>query len=153
MIYDLHSHTTASSGLLTPETLVPCGRDARVGTLAITDHDTTTAILRQEEEGLTLRAGADLIPALEISTVQENHEIHIVGLNIIAHPAMRDFLAQQAAASGAWSTHCGRLEKSHISRRVGRGRERRPMAARWRAAFAPFWWSAAKPRPHGGCFK
>ncbi len=36
------------------------------------------------------------IPGVEISTVWENHEIHIVGLNIdITHPLMCEFLAQQ----------------------------------------------------------
>ncbi|MCC3262361.1 PHP domain-containing protein, partial [Paenibacillus polymyxa] len=41
VIYDLHSHTQASDGLLTPEALVHRAVEMRVGTLAITDHDTT----------------------------------------------------------------------------------------------------------------
>ncbi len=44
IIYDLHSHTQASDGLLTPEALVHRAVEMRVGTLAITDHDTTDAI-------------------------------------------------------------------------------------------------------------
>ncbi len=40
VIYDLHSHTTASDGLLTPQALVQRAVDNRVGILAITDHDT-----------------------------------------------------------------------------------------------------------------
>ncbi|WP_239509491.1 PHP domain-containing protein, partial [Proteus mirabilis] len=43
VIYDLHSHTTASDGCLTPEALVHRAVEMRVGTLAITDHDTTAA--------------------------------------------------------------------------------------------------------------
>ncbi|STX08175.1 metal-dependent phosphoesterases (PHP family) [Klebsiella pneumoniae] len=39
VIYDLHSHTTASDGRLTPQELVHRAHEMRVGTLAITDHD------------------------------------------------------------------------------------------------------------------
>src|SRR5690606_30765384 len=96
VIYDLHSHTTASDGRLTPEALVHRAVEMRVGTLAITDHDTTAAIPAASEE--ISRSGLELtlIPGVEISTVWENHEIHIVGLNIdIENPAMCAFLAQQ----------------------------------------------------------
>jgi predicted metal-dependent phosphoesterase TrpH len=40
-LYDLHSHTTASDGLLTPTELVQRAVSMRVSVLAITDHDTT----------------------------------------------------------------------------------------------------------------
>ena len=48
VIYDLHSHTTASDGCLTPEALVHRAVEMRVGTLAITDHDSVAAILADE---------------------------------------------------------------------------------------------------------
>ena len=68
----------------------------RVGTLAITDHDTTAAIAPAREEISRSGLALNLIPGVEISTVWENHEIHIVGLNIdITHPLMCEFLAQQ----------------------------------------------------------
>ncbi len=44
IIYDLHSHTQASDGLLTPEALVHRAVEMRVGTLAITDHDTAAGV-------------------------------------------------------------------------------------------------------------
>lgn len=50
VIYDLHSHTQASDGLLTPEDLVHRAHEMRVGTLAITDHDTTEAIAAARAE-------------------------------------------------------------------------------------------------------
>lgn len=95
VIYDLHSHTTASDGCLTPEALVHRAVEMRVGTLAIT---TMTPQLqsRQQEEISRSGLALNLIPGVEISTVWENHEIHIVGLNIdITHPLMCEFLAQQ----------------------------------------------------------
>ncbi|MHC3272430.1 RNase RNM, partial [Salmonella enterica] len=80
------------------------------------DHDTTAAIPAAREEISRSGLALNLIPGVEISTVWENHEIHIVGLNIdIAHPAMRDFLAQQTQRRQARGRLIAeRLEKAHI---------------------------------------
>ncbi|HEX4502336.1 MAG TPA: RNase AM [Scandinavium sp.] len=96
LIYDLHSHTTASDGRLTPEELVHRALEMRVGTLAITDHDTVAAIPAARAEIARAELPLKLITGVEISTVWENHDIHIVGLNIdIEHPEMTAFLAAQ----------------------------------------------------------
>ncbi|MDU2942250.1 MAG: PHP domain-containing protein, partial [Enterobacteriaceae bacterium] len=116
IIYDLHSHTTASDGMLSPEALVHRAVDMRIGTLAITDHDSIDAIPAAQAEiaraGLALR----LITGVEISTVWENHEIHIVGLNIdIHHPRMIAFLAEQKERRQQRAKLIAeRLEKAHI---------------------------------------
>ncbi len=60
VIYDLHSHTTASDGRLTPQELVHRAHEMRVGTLAITDHDSVAAIPAAREE--IARAGLPLTP-------------------------------------------------------------------------------------------
>ncbi len=116
IIYDLHSHTLASDGLLSPEELVHRAVEMRIGTLAITDHDTTSAIPAARAE--IARAGLDLtlINGVEISTLWENHEIHIVGLNIdIEHPAMVTLLEEQKARRQARAMQIGeRLEKAHV---------------------------------------
>ena len=116
VIYDLHSHTTASDGCLTPEALVHRAVEMRVGTLAITDHDTTAAIAPAREEISRSGLALNLIPGVEISTVWENHEIHIVGLNIdITHPLMREFLAQQTERRNQRAQLIAeRLEKAQI---------------------------------------
>ncbi|MGK9171918.1 PHP domain-containing protein [Yokenella regensburgei] len=116
IIYDLHSHTLASDGLLSPEELVHRAVAMRIGTLAITDHDTTEGIPAAQAEitraGLPLR----LIPGVEISTVWENHEIHIVGLNVdINHPVLCEFLRQQHERRQLRAQLIAeRLEKAHI---------------------------------------
>lgn len=117
VIYDLHSHTTASDGCLTPEALVHRAVEMRVGTLAITDHDTTAAIAPAREEISRSGLALNLIPGVEISTVWENHEIHIVGLNIdITHPLMCEFLAQQTERRNQRAQLIAeRLEKAQIS--------------------------------------
>lgn len=116
IIYDLHSHTQASDGLLSPEELVHRAVEMRVGTLAITDHDSTSAIPAARAE--IQRAGLDLtlINGVEISTLWENHEIHIVGLNIdIEHPAMVALLEEQKARRQQRAMQIGeRLEKANV---------------------------------------
>ncbi len=116
VIYDLHSHTTASDGCLTPEALVHRAVEMRVGTLAITDHDTTAAIAPAREEISRSGLALNLIPGVENSTVWENHEIHIVGLNIdITHPLMCEFLAQQTERRNQRAQLIAeRLEKAQI---------------------------------------
>ncbi|EHM47486.1 MAG: 5'-3' exoribonuclease [Yokenella regensburgei] len=117
VIYDLHSHTTASDGRLTPEALVHRAHEMRVGTLAITDHDSVAAIPAARAEiaraGLPLR----LVTGTEISTLWENHEIHIVGLNIdIEHPALTKLLEEQLERRQTRAQLIAeRLEKAQIS--------------------------------------
>lgn len=115
-LYDLHSHTTASDGLLTPAALVSRAVDMRVSVLAITDHDTTAGLDEAQQaiaqQGLPLR----LIPGVEISTLWENHEIHIVGLGMdSAHPALTGLLQQQATCRQNRAEQiAARLEKNRI---------------------------------------
>ncbi|GKW21907.1 hypothetical protein PEC302107_36360 [Pectobacterium araliae] len=115
-LYDLHSHTTASDGLLTPTALVNRAVDMRVSVLAITDHDTAAGLEEARntiaQQGLPLR----LIPGVEISTLWENHEIHIVGLGMdITHPALSGLLQQQADNRQSRAEQIAvRLEKSRI---------------------------------------
>ena len=44
IIYDLHSHSTASDGTLTPTQLIRRAHEAGVSVLALTDHDSTGGI-------------------------------------------------------------------------------------------------------------
>lgn len=95
--YDLHSHTTASDGMLTPEQLLDRAVEMKVTVLAITDHDTTDALPAAHHYQQANNLPLTVINGVEISTLWEHHEIHIVGLNIdITHPAMTELLAQQS---------------------------------------------------------
>ena len=60
---DLHCHSTASDGTLTPAELVTAGRAAGLDVMAITDHDTTggwAEAARARPDGLRLVRGAEL---------------------------------------------------------------------------------------------
>ncbi len=63
MRIDLHAHSTASDGTLTPAELVAAAAAARLDVVAITDHDTTAgwaAATAALPAGLTLVPGAEL---------------------------------------------------------------------------------------------
>lgn len=95
-IYDLHSHTLASDGMLTPTQLVKRAVEMRVSVLAITDHDTTAALAEAEQAITQLNLSLRLINGVEVSTVWEGFDIHIVGLGIDPQsPAMVTLLAEQ----------------------------------------------------------
>ena len=98
VIYDLHSHPVASDGALTPEQLVHRAVEMGITTLAITDHDSTAGLPAAHQEIARANLPLQLINGTEISTLWENHEIHIVGLGMdITHPALVAFLAEQHA--------------------------------------------------------
>ncbi|NLC76098.1 MAG: PHP domain-containing protein [Clostridia bacterium] len=77
MLFDLHTHTTASDGTLRPRELVKLAGKHGLKGLAITDHDTVDGI----PEGLV--AGRDyqveVLPGVELSTSFGGHEVHILG--------------------------------------------------------------------------
>lgn len=84
---DLHCHTTASDGALTPEALVDRALSRNIETLAITDHD-TMAGYRQVKDYAN-EAGLNLIPGIELSSQWRGIGIHVVGLGMDpSHPVM-----------------------------------------------------------------
>jgi predicted metal-dependent phosphoesterase TrpH len=63
MRIDLHTHSTASDGTLTPAELVRAAADANLDAVALTDHDTTAGwaeAIAALPAGLTLVCGAEL---------------------------------------------------------------------------------------------
>ncbi len=61
---DLHCHSTASDGTLTPSELVRAGADAGLSVMAITDHDTTGG---WDEAAAALPPGLALVRGAELS--------------------------------------------------------------------------------------
>ncbi|MFG1172422.1 PHP domain-containing protein [Erwiniaceae bacterium CAU 1747] len=115
-VFDLHTHTTASDGVLTPEQLVLRAVEHRVGVLAVTDHDTIDGVAPAREAIARHQLPLRLMAGVEVSSLWENHEIHIVGLGVdIASPGLTAFLAQQAERRMARArTIAERLDKAGI---------------------------------------
>lgn len=79
---DLHSHTIASDGRFTPTDVVDRALEFSVDVLAITDHDTTAGLAEARQHIEMNDLPIRLISGIEISTLWQNKDIHIVGLNI-----------------------------------------------------------------------
>jgi 3',5'-nucleoside bisphosphate phosphatase len=78
--YDLHSHSTASDGTLSPSELVRRASAAGVDVLALTDHDSTAGL--QEARVEAQRLGLSLVNGCEISVTWSGSTLHILGLNL-----------------------------------------------------------------------
>ncbi len=76
---DLHTHSAASDGTLTPEQLVYHAKENGLHAIALTDHDTTDGIY--EAQAAAKKCGITLIPGVELSVKAET-EMHIVGLDV-----------------------------------------------------------------------
>jgi hypothetical protein len=92
-VIDLHLHTTASDGRSSPEQLVREALEAGLGTIAVTDHDTTTAV-----SDVMARAGAlglQAVAGIEITAVHGGRDVHMLGY----------FLDPDAGELAAFLTH------------------------------------------------
>lgn len=80
MIADLHIHTTASDGRLSPNEVIYQAELAGLTHISITDHDTIAAYEQLREEGKIISpAKLTIIPGIEFSTDLPRHEVHILG--------------------------------------------------------------------------
>jgi predicted metal-dependent phosphoesterase TrpH len=89
---DLHLHTTASDGQLTPDDLVAFACSVRLDIIAITDHDTTDGI----GEAQAAAGGAlTVLPGIELSAEEDGLDVHMLGYLINVEDAA--FQARLAA--------------------------------------------------------
>lgn len=94
---DLHCHSTASDGALTPSELVARAAGQGVTHLALTDHDTLDGIA--EARVAANGVGVTLINGIELSCVWRKHTIHIVGLDMTPEdPVFDQHVADQQAS-------------------------------------------------------
>jgi len=80
MSVDLHIHTTASDGSMSPKQVVEMAANLNLKAIAISDHDTVDGI----EEALIYgkKLGIKVIPAIEFSSRFNDRDIHILGFFI-----------------------------------------------------------------------
>lgn len=74
---DLHLHTTASDGRLSPSELVAHAAAAGLTTISVTDHDTVAAIA--EVTTLAQARGIRVVPGIEITAVDAGRDVHMLG--------------------------------------------------------------------------
>lgn len=93
---DLHVHTTASDGTLTPEQTVYEAAAAGLYAVGIADHDTIAGI--DPALAVAEDAGIVVVPAVEINTDVEQDEVHILGYFIDHHsPVFRERIGKLRA--------------------------------------------------------
>jgi len=93
-LIDLHLHTTASDGLLSPSALVARAAGCGLRTISITDHDTCAGLSEAEEAAR--RHGIRLVPGIEITSVENGRDVHMLAYFLDAsNAAFRNFLEWQ----------------------------------------------------------
>jgi predicted metal-dependent phosphoesterase TrpH len=93
-LIDLHMHSTASDGRLTPVELVDQVAAAGVTLMALTDHDTLAGL--DQARQAAGQAGVGFVPGIELSARWARGVVHIVGLGIDpANPVLVDGVGAQ----------------------------------------------------------
>jgi hypothetical protein len=93
---DLHLHTTASDGVLSPSALIEAARAAAVDIIALTDHDSIDGIVEARSAAST--NGVRVIAGVELSAHDDEREIHMLGLHLERLDGMRVRLTELADA-------------------------------------------------------
>ena len=93
---DLHMHTTASDGLLSPSALVKRAFDVGIKTLSVTDHDTMAGI--DEASAAAIDRGMKFLPGIEITAVYKRKDVHMLAYFLDnKQEKLEHFLVQQRA--------------------------------------------------------
>lgn len=119
---DLHMHSTASDGALTPTELVTLCAERGLTHMALTDHDTMDGI---EEAGRAAeQVGLCLIPGCELSTRWQGVNIHVVALmpGGLQGPLVEGLRQQREARIKRAEVIAERLEKAGLSNALEKAR-------------------------------
>ncbi|MDP6437196.1 MAG: PHP domain-containing protein [Gammaproteobacteria bacterium] len=110
MKVDLHTHSTASDGELSPDDLLQHAGEAGVGLLAITDHDTLDGYTKL----CAGKSDCGVVAGIELSTNWRSLGIHVVGLNVSPdNPVLLEGIRQQRQARAERAaTIAKKLEKA-----------------------------------------
>ena len=97
---DLHVHTLASDGSDTPVDVVRMAAELGLRAVAVTDHDTFAGL--PEAIGAGARYGVEVVPGVELSTIYDGVEVHVLGYYMDAgHPRLRAMMARATAERNA----------------------------------------------------
>ncbi len=134
---DLHCHSTASDGLLTPSELVVHASRRGVSVIGLTDHDSTQGVAPAVTTGNDI--GVTVIPGVELSSEIEGLQAHILGYFI--DPDSRSLQEEFAWMNESRRERIGRIVQNldaagiritvqDVLERAGTGTVGRPHVAR-----------------------
>lgn len=159
---DLHMHSTASDGALTPTQLVTLCAERGLTHMALTDHDTMDGVAEAGQAAES--AGICLLPGCELSTRWQGINIHMVALmpGGLQGPLVEGLIHQREARIKRADVIAERLEKAGLIDALAKARKQagsdrplgRPdfaralvadgMVADWASAFKRFLGSGKK---------
>ena len=113
--FDLHTHSTASDGTLTPAELVQRAATCGIGVLALTDHDEIAGLF--EAAAAAAAVGIGFVPGIELSVSWGHQTVHVVGLGINAETPSLQAGIKRLGAFRHWRAEeiARRLAKKGIS--------------------------------------
>jgi 3',5'-nucleoside bisphosphate phosphatase len=76
-LIDLHIHTTASDGRLTPAELVERAAAAGLQTIAVTDHDTIASLA--DVKAAAEQKGIRVVSGIEVTAIDHGRDVHMLG--------------------------------------------------------------------------
>lgn len=80
---NLHLHSTASDGAMSPRALAKRAKQIGLDLISITDHDTVDAYLEHDLSDL----GIKILPGMEVSSTHEGQDVHILAYALDIHDA------------------------------------------------------------------
>jgi predicted metal-dependent phosphoesterase TrpH len=89
---DLHTHSTASDGILPPEQVIEAAHRCGLSALALTDHDTIGGVQAARAAGE--RLGIRVISGVELSAFHHDHEVHVLALHLTHLEALEQRLGE-----------------------------------------------------------
>ncbi len=96
-LIDLHVHSNASDGSLTPNEVADEAINIGLKAIALTDHDTVNGI--KEILEYTKDKDLEVVPGIELSCYYNNREIHILGFYVdYENPQLQSALQELKAA-------------------------------------------------------
>jgi predicted metal-dependent phosphoesterase TrpH len=104
VVIDLHTHSTASDGTLSPAALVGEARSAGLSVVALTDHDTTSG---WDEAADALPAGLSLVRGAEISCTRAGISLHL--LAYLFDPTYQPLVTRLAQVVSSRETRAQRM--------------------------------------------
>ena len=133
---DLHMHSTASDGLLSPTNVVAAARTAGLAAIALTDHDTVEGVGEARAAGE--RLGVRVVCGVELSAHEGDKEFHVLGLHLARLGGIEDRLASLRATRRARAAQIVEklralgipIELDAVWREAGAGAVGRPHIAR-----------------------
>ena len=120
---DLHMHSTASDGALSPEALMALCASRGLTHVALTDHDSVAGVERAVAAGR--QEGIRVLPGTELSCQWRGINIHVVGLlpSGVSDALAAGLTAQAEARRRRAEQIAERLEKVGLAQALERARE------------------------------